>query len=51
MPHPNLNHDIDFPAEQSGNQGSYHVDDLAEGAKEDLFSDEASRKGFGLTPL
>jgi len=51
MPHPNLNQEIDFPAEQSGSQESYYLDNLAEGAKEGLFSVEASRKDFGLTPL
>ena len=51
MRYPNLNQGIDFPAEQSGSQESYYLDNLAEGAKEGLFSVEASRKDFGLTPL
>jgi len=48
---PNLHQEIASPADQSGREAGFSMDDLAEGAKEGLFSVHASRKDFGLTPL
>ena len=51
MTHPSLHQEIASPADKSGREGGFSMDGFAEGAKEGLFSVQASRKDFGLTPL